>query len=60
MANRICACCGTSYKERHDYEQCYRDCEARVDRAKRNLCDAFEHLLMAETRRTAQRDGIIN
>lgn len=61
MADRKCSCCGTHYSddERHDYEQCYQDCEARVDKARHNLNDAWDCLNMAEARREAQRSGKI-
>lgn len=61
MADRICSCCGKGYtdEERHDYEQCFKDCEERVDWARHNLNDAVECLANAGTRREAQREGRI-
>ena len=61
MANRICSCCGQSYtdEERHDYEECYKRCEERVNKARHNLNNAWECLSNAESRREAQRDGRI-
>lgn len=61
MTDRICSCCGRGYKdeEKHDYEQCYRDCEERVSSARCNLHNAHEHLDMAKARRQAQREGRI-
>ena len=61
MAQRICSCCGTPYKdeERHDYEECYRECEARLNMARHNFNNALECLEMASSRRQAQRDGRI-
>lgn len=61
MADRICSCCGKGYNdnERHDYEQCMRDCEARTDRARHNLNEAIDCWQMAMTRRLLQREGRI-
>ncbi len=61
MADRICSCCGQGYSddERHDYEECYKRCEARVKRARTNLSNARDCLNRAEVRRIAQREGKI-
>ena len=61
MADRICSCCGQSYAddERHDYETCVKNCQARVDKVRYNYHDALECLEMAQTRRQAQREGKI-
>ncbi len=61
MADRICSCCDQGYSddERHDYEECYRRCETRVDLARHNLNHAWDCLEMAEGRRIAQREGRI-
>lgn len=61
MADRICSCCGLGYSDdkRHDYEECYKRCERRVNIARHNLNDARDCLNNAETRRTAQREGKI-
>lgn len=59
MADRICSCCSQGYSdnERHDYEQCVKDCERRVDVAKHTLRVAVDCLVMAQSRRQAQREG---
>ena len=61
MADRKCSCCGGFYTddERHDYEQCTKDCENRVIQARHNLNDALDCLEMATTRRQSQREGRI-
>jgi phage gp16-like protein len=61
MAQRKCSCCGQSYsdEERHDYEQCVKDCERRLDWTRHQLVDAQECLENAKTRRQAQREGRI-
>jgi len=61
MADRMCSCCHKFYTddERHDYEQCYRDCERSVNLARHNLNYALEHLELATSRRQAQREGRI-
>ena len=57
MANRICSCCGQGYtdKEGHDYEQCIRDCQRRIDEARHNLTDALDCWENAMSRRIAHR-----
>jgi len=61
MAQRKCSCCGQGYTddERHDYEQCVKDCEERVNWTRHSLNDAMDCLLNANSRRQAQRDGCI-
>ena len=61
MAQRKCSCCGTAYTDddRHDYEQCVRDCADRVASARQNLSDALDCLENALSRRHDQRDGRI-
>ncbi len=61
MANRKCSCCRQGYtdNERHDYEQCVRDCLDRVDLARHNLRIAMECLENARSRKIAQREGRI-
>ncbi|KKM04727.1 hypothetical protein LCGC14_1761270 [marine sediment metagenome] len=61
MADRMCSCWGQTYtdEERHDYEVCYKACQDRVNYARHNLNNAWDNLNMAESRRSAQRDGRI-
>ncbi len=59
--NRICSCCGDAYtgEEGHDYVECVKRCECRVEDARHNLRAAMERLENAISRRQAQSEGRI-
>ena len=61
MKDRICSCCGQGYNdnERHDYEKCVRDCEARVAHCQYLMNRAVESLVKATCLWQSQREGKI-